>query len=256
MYKVKEMAEMTGVSVRTLHHYDHIDLLSPSFVSEKGYRLYSGKEVARLQQILFFKEMEFSLKKIKEILDDPDFDEADALQHHREILREKKKRLERLIRSVDQTLQTLEGEDHMKNEDRFRPFDKSEIEAHQKKYEKEVEERWGDTDAYKQSKQKTSQYTKEDWKKIQQEGDAIDRELVKLMDRDPSDPNVQRLVDNKRQYITDHFYECNLEIFRGLADMYVNDPRFTKNIDKWKEGYAEFLRKAMYTYCDQQEGRK
>ncbi|MYL51649.1 MerR family transcriptional regulator [Halobacillus litoralis] len=256
MYKVKEMAEMTGVSVRTLHHYDHIDLLSPSFVSEKGYRLYSEKELSRLQQILFFKEMEFSLKKIKEILDDSDFDEADALQRHREILREKKKRLERLIRSVDQTLQTLEGEDHMKSEDRFRPFDKSEIEAHQKKYEKEVEERWGETDAYKQSKQKTSQYTKEDWKKIQQEGDAIDRELVKLMDRDPSDPNVQRLVDNKRQHITDHFYECNLEIFRGLADMYVNDPRFTKNIDKWKEGYAEFLRKAMHTYCDQQEGRK
>ncbi|RDY72540.1 MerR family transcriptional regulator [Halobacillus trueperi] len=253
MYKVKEMAEMTGVSVRTLHHYDHIDLLSPSYVSEKGYRLYSEKELARLQQILFFKEMDFSLKKIKDILDDPDFDEGDALQRHREILREKKKRLERLIRSVDQTLQTLEGEERMKNEDRFRPFDKSEIEAHQKKYEKEVEERWGNTDAYKQSKQITSQYTKEDWEKIQREGDKIDRALVKLMDRDPSDPDVQQLIDKKRQHITGHFYECNLQIFRGLADMYVNDPRFTKNIDKWKEGYAEFLKRAMHTYCDQQE---
>lgn len=255
MYKVKEMAEITGVSVRTLHHYDHIHLLSPSYVTEKGYRLYSEKELARLQQILFFKEMDFSLKKIKEILDDPDFDEADALQRHREILRKKKKRLERLIRSVDQTLQTIEGEDRMKNEDRFRPFDKSEIEAHQKKYEKEVEERWGDTDAYKHSKQKTSQYTKEDWEKIQQEGDEIDRGLVALMERDPSDPEVQQLIDRKRQHITGYFYECHLEIFRGLADMYVNDPRFTKNIDKWKEGYSEFLNKAMHTYCNQQEGR-
>ncbi|MBX0359715.1 MerR family transcriptional regulator [Halobacillus sp. Nhm2S1] len=255
MYKVKEMAELTGVSVRTLHHYDHIDLLTPTYVSENGYRLYSENELVRLQQILFFKEMDFSLRKIKEILDNPDFDEADALQRHREILREKKKRLERLIRSVDQTLQTLEGEDRMKNEDRFRPFDKSEIEAHQKKYEKEVEARWGHTDAYKQSKQKTSQYTKEDWERIQQEGDGIDRELVKLMDRDPSDSDVQQLIDKKRQHITDYFYECNLDIFRGLADMYVNDPRFTKNIDKWKEGYAEFLQKAMHIYCDQQEER-
>ncbi|MYL73115.1 MerR family transcriptional regulator [Halobacillus litoralis] len=253
MFKVKEMAEMTGVSVRALHHYDHIDLLSPSHVSEKGYRLYSEKELARLQQILFFKEMDFSLKRIKEILEDPYFDEAVALQRHREILREKKKRLERLIQSVDQTLQSLEGEDHMENEDRFRPFDKSEIEAHQKKYEKEVEERWGDTDAYKQSKQKASQYTKEDWEKIQQEGDEIDRELVKLMDRDPSDPDVQHLIDRKRQHITDYFYECSLDIFRGLGDMYVNDPRFTKNIDKWKEGYAEFLSKAMHAYCDQKK---
>lgn len=253
MFKVKEMAEMTGVSVRTLHHYDHIDLLSPSHVSEKGYRLYSEKELARLQQILFFKEMDFSLKRIKEILEDPYFDEAVALQRHREILREKKKRLERLIQSVDQTLQSLEGENHMENEDRFRPFNKSEIEAHQKKYEKEVEERWGDTDAYKQSKQKASQYTKEDWEKIQQEGDEIDRELVKLMDRDPSDPDVQHLIDRKRQHITDYFYECSLDIFRGLGDMYVNDPRFTKNIDKWKEGYAEFLSKAMHAYCDQKK---
>ncbi|MEC3882562.1 MerR family transcriptional regulator [Halobacillus sp. HZG1] len=253
MFKVKEMAEMTGVSVRTLHHYDHIDLLSPSHVSEKGYRLYSEKELARLQQILFFKEMDFSLKRIKEILEDPYFDEAVALQRHREILREKKKRLERLIQSVDQTLQSLEGEDHMGNEDRFRPFDKSEIEAHQKKYEKEVEERWGDTDAYQQSKQKASQYTKEDWEKIQQEGDEIDRELVKLMDRDPSDPDVQHLIDRKRQHITDYFYKCSLDIFRGLGDMYVNDPRFTKNIDKWKEGYAEFLSKAMHAYCDQKK---
>ncbi|GEN55045.1 MerR family transcriptional regulator [Halobacillus faecis] len=253
MYKVKEMAELTGVSVRTLHHYDHIDLLAPTYVSENGYRLYSENELVRLQQILFFKEMDFSLRKIKEILDHPDFDEADALQRHREILSEKKKRLEQLIRSVDQTLQTLEGEDRMKNEDRFRPFDKREIEAHQKKYEKEVEARWGNTDAYKQSKQKTSQYTKEDWERIQQEGDGIDRELVKLMDRDPSDSDVQQLIDKKRQHITDHFYECNLDIFRGLADMYVNDPRFTKNIDQWKEGYAEFLKKAMHLYCDQQE---
>ncbi|SEI08154.1 DNA-binding transcriptional regulator, MerR family [Halobacillus karajensis] len=250
MYKVKEVATMAGVSVRTLHHYDHIGLLSPGNVNEKGYRLYGEREVARLQQILFFKEMDFSLPKIKQILDDPEFDEEEALQHHREILWKKKARLERLIQSVDQTLETVRGGTLMEDEKRFKPFDMSEIEEHQKKYEKEVEERWGDTEAYKESKRKTNNYTDEDWKRIQEESNRIDRELVKLMGRDPSDEEVQRLIGEKRQHITDNFYECKGEIFRGLADMYVNDPRFTKNIDKWNEGYAEFLKKAIHTYCD------
>lgn len=253
MYKVKEVADLASVSVRTLHHYDHIGLLSPSEVSDSGYRIYGEAELARLQQILFFKEMDFSLEKVKRILDDPDFNEEEALEHHREILMKKKKRLERLIHSVDQTLGTVRGGERMAEEERFEPFNKSEIEAHQKRYEKEVEERWGGTDAYKESKRKTTGYSDEDWKRIQDEGDRIDRDLVARMDQGPENEEVQRLIGEKRRHISNNFYECKPEIFRGLADMYVNDPRFQKNIDQWKEGYAQFLSKAIHTYCNRLE---
>ncbi|WP_244151663.1 MerR family transcriptional regulator [Halobacillus dabanensis] len=247
---MKEVAEIAGVSVRTLHHYDHIGLLSPGNVSASGYRMYGEAELARLQQILFFKELDFPLQKIKSILDDPAFNHEEALEQHRRILLEKKKRLERLIHSVDQTLGAIRGGETMGSEERFKPFSKREIEAHQKKYEKEVEERWGDTAAYKESKRKTAGYSDDDWKMIQEEGNRIDEELVALMNRGPENEEVQRLISKKRQHITDYFYDCKPEIFRGLADMYVNDPRFTKNIDKWKDGYAKFLRDAMHVYCD------
>ncbi|KHE70422.1 MerR family transcriptional regulator [Halobacillus sp. BBL2006] len=253
MYKVKEVAELADVSVRTLHHYDHIGLLSPVRSRENGYRVYRAEELPRLQQILFFRELDFSLDKIKRILDDPEFDQEQALHRHRDILIKKRNRLDRIINSVEQTIQSLEGGRKMSNKDRFEPFDKSEIEAHQKKYEKEVEERWGDTDAYKESQRKTASYTKEDWKRIQKEGNEIDRRIIDRMDQGPEDAEVQRLIGEKRQHISDNFYHCTPEIFRGLADMYVNDPRFTKNIDMLKEGYAAFLQKAMHVYCDRLE---
>lgn len=253
MYKIREVADLAGVSVRTLHHYDHIGILNPVRTGGNGYRLYGEEELARLQQILFFREMDFSLDKIKQILDDPEFDQEQALNTHRKILMEKRNRLERMIDSVEQTLQSLEGGREMSNKDRFDPFDKSEIEAHQKKYEKEVEERWGDSPAYKESQKKTASYTKEDWKRIQEEGYEIDRQIIARMDQGPEDQEVQRLIREKRQHITDNFYYCTPEIYRGLADMYVNDHRFTKNIDKLKEGYAAFLHKAMHAYCDRLE---
>ncbi|ARI78951.1 MerR family transcriptional regulator [Halobacillus mangrovi] len=253
MYKVREVADLAGISVRTLHHYDHIGLLNPVRTGENGYRLYGEEELARLQQILFFREMDFTLDKIKQILDNPDFDQEQALNTHRKILMEKRNRLDRIIDSVEQTLQALEGGRKMSNKDRFEPFDKSEMEAHQKKYEKEVKERWGGSDAYKESKKKAASYTEEDWKRIQEEGYEIDRQIIARMNQGPEDQEVQRLIGEKRQHITDNFYHCTPEIFRGLADMYVNDPRFTKNIDKLKEGYAAFLQKAMHAYCDQLE---
>lgn len=255
MYKVKELAELTGVSVRTLHHYDHIGLLSPKEVGENGYRYYGREEIARLQQILFFKEMDFSLSRIKQILDNPDFDQASALRQHKEILIEKKKRIERIVASVNHTLDSLEGGETMTDRERFEPFSREEIEKHQEKYEEEVKERWGNTDAYRESKQKTASYTDEDWKKIQNESNEIDRQIVARMDQGPNDREVQRLIGKKQQHITDYFYTCSDEIFRGLGEMGVNDPRFTKNIDKWKEGYAEFLRDAIHIYCDQKSGK-
>jgi DNA-binding transcriptional MerR regulator len=253
VYKVKEVAEIAGVSVRTLHHYDHIGLLNPIRSRDNGYRVYGEEEMARLQQILFFRELDFPLDKIQRILDDPDFDQEQALHHHRKVLMEKRNRLERIIESVEKTILSLKEGRKVSDKDRFEPFDRSEIEAHQKKYEKEVQERWGDTDAYKESKRKTASYSHEDWKRIQKEGNEIDRRIIERMSQGSEDAEVQRLIGEKRQHITDNFYHCTPEIFRGLADMYVNDPRFTKNIDKLKVGYAAFLQKAMHVHCDRLE---
>ncbi|MGP4076680.1 MerR family transcriptional regulator [Halobacillus sp. K22] len=250
MYKVKEVASLAGVSVRTLHHYHDIGLLSPSEVKSNGYRYYSEKDIARLQQVLFFREMDFSLSKIKKILEAPDFDQEKVLRRHKKILLEKSRRLERIILSVDQTLQSLEGGNHMTNRDRFQPFDKSQIEQHEKMYEQEVKKRWGETEAYQESKNRTKSYSEEDWKNIQEEGAEIDRKIIARMDQGPADLEVQRLIDEKRKHISKYFYECHLDIFRGLADMYVSDPRFTKNIDQMKAGYADFLQRAMYIYCN------
>lgn len=253
MYKVKEVADLAGVSVRTLHHYDRLELLKPSAVLDNGYRLYSDADLARLQQILFFKELDFSLQRIKEILDSPDFDQRAALRTHQVLLQKKRQRLDRIMSSVEQTLHAMEGEVKMTAKDRFEPFDMSEIEAHQKKYEQETKEKYGDTSAYEESTRRTASYTKEDWQRMKENGDAIYMRIAELMDRGPEDAEVQAEIDHWRQHITDHYYECSLEIFRGLGDMYVADERFTNNIDKYKSGLAAFLQQAIHVYCDRHE---
>jgi DNA-binding transcriptional MerR regulator len=253
MYKVKEVAKLAGISVRTLHHYDAIELLTPTNVGENGYRLYSEEDLARLQQILFFKELDFTLQEIKEILNNPDFDRKKALYTHKQLLEEKKHRLERIIQSVEKTIQSIEGGTVMTKKDMFEPFDMKKIEEHQKKYAKEVKEKYGGTKAYEESMQKTASYKEDDWRRIQEKGENIYKRVIETMHKGPADEEVQQLVGKFRQYITDNFYECTPEIFRGLGDLYVNDSRFTKNIDKYQPGLAAFLREAMHIYCDNLE---
>ena len=147
---------MSGISVRMLHHYDKINILKPNCINSSGYRLYTNKEIERLQQILFFKELDFTLQEIKSILDNPYFDRKKALISHKELLLEKKLRLEKIIHTVNKTINSIErGVDMNKNE-MFNSFDSSEIDEHRKKYAKETKEKYGDTNAYKESKDKTS----------------------------------------------------------------------------------------------------
>jgi MerR family transcriptional regulator, multidrug-efflux activator len=140
----------------------------------------------------------------------------------------------------------------MSGQDLFKGFDMSEIEEHQKKYSEEAKQRYG-KERVEAVEKRTSQYTKEDWARIQATTEDIYRRIAERMDHKPSDPEVQKAVAEWRQFITDHYYDCTLEIFRGLGDLYVDDPRFTKNIDKLQPGLAKFLREAMHYYCDQQE---
>lgn len=248
-YKVKEVADLVGVSVRTLHHYDEIGLLTPESVNQAGYRLYSDRELERLQQILFFREIGFSLQEIKKILDDPDFDRKRALQSHKELLLEKKKRLEAIIETVDKTIESIEGGYEMSKKDMFEGFDMTPIEEHKRKYAAEARQKYGDAvmDAVEK---RTDNYTKDDWAQIMAKSGSIFAKVIAAMDRGPADPQVQEAVGELRQWITDHFYDCTTEIFRGLGDLYVTDERFTANIDKYKPGLAAFLREAMHIYCD------
>ncbi|MUT65283.1 MerR family transcriptional regulator [Paenibacillus sp. NEAU-GSW1] len=253
MIKVNEAAKIAGVSVRTLHYYDKIGLLKPSQIGENGYRFYGEADFARLQQILFFKELDFSLEDIKAILDNPGFDRRSALESHMELLVEKKRRIERIIASVEQTIQSIRGGTTMSKQEMFEPFDMKKIEEHQKKYEQEVKEKYGGTKAYEESQRRTSGYTKEDWQRISEQVGAIYRRIAAAMPKGPADEEAQEAIGQWHKHITDSYYECTTEIFRGLGDMYVADSRFTANIDKYGEGLAAFMRDAMHIYCDRLE---
>lgn len=249
MYKVNEVAKMSGTSVRTLHYYDQINLLKPTTVTPAGYRLYSDDDLERLQQILFFKEIGFSLQDIKRILDSPGFDRKKALLAHKELLLQKKARLETVIQTVEKSIASMEGGTHMEKKDMFEGFDMTEIERHMKEYKEEARQMYG-KEMVDAVYERTSRYSKGDWANIAKTYGSIYQRVIQAMDKGPAAPEVQEAVADLRKYITDHFYDCTPEIFRGLGDLYVQDERFTKNIDKFKPGLAQFLREAMHIYCD------
>ena len=238
---VKEVATLTGVSVRTLHYYHREGILIPSEVTGNKYRYYDAANLAQLQNILFLRELDFSIQEIKGILADPDYDEMDAFKKQRRLLLLKRRRLDKLIALLDQK---LEGEKTMN----FKPFDMTEIEANKKQYETEVKSRWGKTDAYSQSQQKTNNYTADNWEAIHNEAEAIYAGFVTHMDKDVSDPAVQDLVAQWQAHITRHYYDCTKEILSGLGLMYVHDDRFKANIDTHAEGLAQFMSDAIGIY--------
>ncbi|HVG56949.1 MAG TPA: MerR family transcriptional regulator [Hyalangium sp.] len=239
---VSQVARLAGVSVRTLHHYDEIGLLVPSGRSEAGYRLYEQPDLQRLQQVLFFKELGFPLEEIARIVGDPAFDLRAALLMQRRLLTERASRVQALIRAVDAALDSLETGTAMTKEEMFEVFG----DFDPAKYEDEVRERWGDTEAYKESARRTKRYTQKDWEQIKTEGEQIQREMVAQMEagRAPTDPMVMALAERHRAYITRWFYPCSHEIHRGLGELYVSDPRFTENFEKVRAGLAAFTRDA------------
>lgn len=240
--KINEVAKLTGVTIRTLHYYDEIGLLKPSQISEAGYRLYDENALSTLQQILFFKELDFPLNEIKEIMDNPEFDITEALQYHKELLIKKCERINKLIKLVEKT---LKGESNMS----FKEFDMTEIENAKNNYAKEVKERWGNSDAYFESEKKTSGYNKNQWQKINEESNALLKTFADNIDKAPDSKEVQELVKELQKFITSRFYKCTNEILQGLGQMYIGDERFKKNIDKNGEGTAEFMSEAITIYC-------
>ncbi len=248
-YTVKAVADLAGVSVRTLHHYDEIGLLKPATVSPSGYRHYAEPDLERLQQILYFRELGFSLQEIRGIVTSPGFDQREALRSHRELLLEKQRRLQALIDSVDQSIEALERGTPMDKKAMFEVFGDAKLEE----YREEAKARWGQTDAWRQSEERSKRYTKEDWVSIKEAMGSITQGIAALMDRDPADPEVQQAVGRWYHHINDYFYTVSPEMFRGLGDMYVADPRFTATYEKVKPGMAEFMRKAMHVFADNLE---
>lgn len=240
---IGKAAAAARVSVRALHHYDAIGLLRPSERSEAGYRLYSAADLRRLQQILVFRELGFALRDIKRIMNDPGFEPGRALEAQRALLAEKQQRGAAMLAAVDAALESLEKGTTMPADDLFEGFG----DFDPKDYEDEARTRWGESDAYKESMRRTSSYTKEDWRRITEESKAITGAFVAAMDGGllADDPAVQALVERHQQHMTRYFYEPTLEVYEGLADMWVDDPRFTRNIDKAQQGLAAYQRAAV-----------
>ncbi|MNK65517.1 HTH-type transcriptional activator mta [compost metagenome] len=249
---VKSVAKLAGVSVRTLHHYDEIGLLRPAALSDAGYRQYSDADLERLQQILFFRELDFSLQEIKQILERPDFDRREALLTHRRLLTEKQTRLQAILRSVDQTLEAMGRGETMEKDVMFEVFNDPKL----KEYQEEARQRWGGSDAYAESERRTRGYSKQDWITIKAEMEAVTLGMASAMGHDPASPEVQAKVGAWFELINQRFYTCTPEIFRGLGEMYVADPRFTATYEKVKPGLAEFMRDAMAIYADRLEAER
>lgn len=245
-YTVKQVSKLSGVSVRTLHFYDEIDLLKPAYVRDNGYRYYEEPELLRLQQILFFRELGLPLADIQRLMGGNDFAQLDALRSHRQLLRERVSRMNTLMATVDKTIAHLEGRSPMANEELFIGFDA----AQQAEYEEEVRERWG-SEQLDESKRRTGQFTKEDWARVQSDADEQGVAWKAVLDKGlaPEDPEVQAVVQRHFDWIN-RFYTPTREVYIGLGEMYRDDPRFRAFYDRYDARLADFLPAAMRVYAD------
>ena len=242
-FTVGELARLTGITVRTLHHYDEVGLVRPSQRTSAGYRMYDDGDVLRLQQVLLLRELELPLDEIAAVLDDPTYRRADALRRHREVLVTKRARLDAMVQALDAALRLEEGRvmqpDDVKS--LFEGFDPEE-------YADEAREMWGETEAYKESARRTKKYGKAEWAQIRAESEAIYGKLAELMRGGVAvdDPRVRAEALAHREHITRWFYPCSPKMQRNLAELYVADPRFTANLDKaGGPGFARFLHDAI-----------
>ena len=238
-WTVSEAAGLARVSVRTLHHYDEIGLVSPARRSAAGYRLYGRDDLERLQQVLFFRELGFSLDEIRKALDEPGFDRTEALVMQRELLTAKAEHLKAMIGTLDKAIEAQQKGIAMDEKDLFDVFGDEDP----AQYEDEARERWGDTDAFKESRRRAKSYSKEDRLRIKADQDAVEAEFAEAMlaGRAPDSPEAMALAERARLGIDQAFYPCSHEMHRDLGTMYVADPRFAKHYDDRAPGLARYV---------------
>ena len=244
-YTVKQLADLAGVSSRTLRYYDSIGLLKPSSYGESGYRLYDDSSLRRLQQILFLKELDFRLDDIASILDDPEFDEVVALKEHRKLLVERMQATQRLIETIDKTVHNVTEGTPMTDKEYFAGFEEH------KRYRQEAIERYGQ-DAVEESEKRVGKLSKDQWQALSQEFSDIVHTIMQHMNDDPSTPQVQEQVARLHKWLG-NYYECDLDRLLGVVRTYGEHPDFRAMFEKnYSEDVPDYLLKATEIYCRNQ----
>lgn len=243
-YTINELAKLSNVTTRTLRYYDQLGLLTPAQIGNNGYRYYNRENLLRLQQILFFRELDVPLKEIRNIIDRPNFDLVEALQTHRKALVQRAERVKTLIETIDETIASFKGEWIMSEKDYFEGFDENQ-------YAEEAQQRWGHTPQYAESQKKWGSLSKQEKEALKVKSAELTARMVgNNPNAKPEDPDVQAAVAEYHAFINDNFYRCDVAFMRGLADMWEADPRFAANYEQIREGGSVFVRKAVHIYCD------
>jgi len=250
VYSVKQLAVLAGVSVRTLHYYDHIGLLKPSSYGENGYRYYDEGSAILLQQVLFFRELGFALDEIRTIVSHPDFNVRRALDEHRVLLTKRADRIAELLQTVDNTIKKIEGAIDMDIKEYYQGFSNAQIEA----YRKEARQRWGE-DTVRDSESRVLKMGKQRMTELQAEGGAIFQTLAELMPKGAASPEVQEQVAKWRVWL-EHFSAYSDEAVLGLAHMYSEDSRFVAFFEKYHPDLPVFFTRAVEHYCSKTSGRQ
>jgi len=252
-YTIQKLATMAGVSTRTLRYYDEIGILKPARINSSGYRIYGQAEVDRLQQILFYKELGVGLEQIKDIISSPDFDILKALRGHLNKLLVKRKKMDALINTVEKTIAEKEGRIVMSDKEKFEGFKQKLIEENEQKYGKEARQKYGD-EAVERSNQQFKNMTKEEYNRlISLEKEIKDTLAEAMKDGDPASSLAQKAAQLHKEWISFCWGTYDKEAHRGLAQMYVDDERFTAYYDDKQPGTAEFLRDAIFIYTGMQK---
>ena len=240
-YTIKQVADMAGVSVRTLHHYDQFGLLKPSAVGENGYRYYDRENLLQLQHILMLRELDFPLMEIKKLVDHK-ADRVGAYEEHRRQLMARQVKLARMIQTLDDTIAMMKGYKQMDDQDLLADFSDEKL----AEYQEEAKQRWGNTEAWRQSQGKWERLTKDQQEDMKLAQINLQKRFAQAMEtgKPVDSPEVQELIKEHRAGIN-FFYDCSNDMYAGLANMYVADPRFAHNYDRFAPGLAEFVRQAM-----------
>jgi DNA-binding transcriptional MerR regulator len=241
---VGRVAELAGVTVRTLHHYDEIGLVSPSGRTAGGYRSYEAEDIERLSRVLTYRRLDFSLEQIAALLDDPEADETGHLLRQRELLLQRGERLAAMVAAIDRELEARKLGMRLTPEEQLEVFGTDKIGG---EWADEAEQRWGETDAYQESQRRTARYTKADWERLKAESDSGLRAFADAMAAgvDPVGVDGMALAEDHRAFLCKWFYECSYDVHRDLAEMYVSDERFTATFEVVAPGLAGFVHDAI-----------
>ncbi|WP_270887212.1 MerR family transcriptional regulator [Pedococcus sp. 5OH_020] len=249
MLTVGQVAEQLGITVRTLHHYDEIGLLRPSERSASGYRLYTDADVTRLQHVVVYRRLGFTLEDVALLLQDPQ-SVVEHLRRQRAVVAHRLEELQDLVTAIDRALEREMDNQPATPEELKELFGEGFNDS-----QAEAEDRWGDTDAWKQSRQRTAGFTKQDWERVKEESDSIHAAFFAAIDagEPPTSRAAMDAAELHRRHIDERFYDCPPEVHRGLGDLYVSDPRFTATYDELRPGMAYYVRDAIHANADRQD---